>query len=271
MNNFMISLKRFFANKNTVTVLGVLVGIAILYFAYNIRINQATKPINVPYAKVTIQPRTKITEDKIGYIQVPQSMLKGKVLRNYNQIINKYANYNTVIPEGSLFYTSTVVDKGELPGVYLFEIPEKYTAFNFPVDIKTSYGNSILPENYIDIYFKAVDDNGKVIVGKLVSNVKVSVVIDSKGQPVFENSDENRIASSIIFAVPEEIHLLLRKATYLKSYQAELIPVPTGAVFESDTNVIQLTSSYLKAFINEKTADVPLDQLPDTTTTTGNQ
>ena len=40
MGNIMISIKRFLGNKNTVTILGVIIGIAVLYFGYNIRVNR---------------------------------------------------------------------------------------------------------------------------------------------------------------------------------------------------------------------------------------
>jgi hypothetical protein len=58
MNNLLFNIKKFLANKNTVTILGVVAAILILYFGYNYRINQAIKPQRVPYAKITIQPRT---------------------------------------------------------------------------------------------------------------------------------------------------------------------------------------------------------------------
>ena len=35
MGNIMISIKRFLGNKNTVTILGVIVGIVVLYFGYS--------------------------------------------------------------------------------------------------------------------------------------------------------------------------------------------------------------------------------------------
>ena len=45
MNNFMISLKRFFKNKNTVTILGVLAVILILFFGYRYQINKMVSPV----------------------------------------------------------------------------------------------------------------------------------------------------------------------------------------------------------------------------------
>ena len=65
MNNLLISLKRFFTNKNTVTIVCVLGIVFILYFGYNWRIKQATEPISVPYAKEESQPRTEVTKDMI--------------------------------------------------------------------------------------------------------------------------------------------------------------------------------------------------------------
>ena len=65
MNNFMISLKRFFKNKNTVTIIGVILIILILFIGYRTQIKNQVKPVQVPVAAETIQPRTKITSDMI--------------------------------------------------------------------------------------------------------------------------------------------------------------------------------------------------------------
>ena len=39
MNNLKASMKKFFGNKNTVTILGVILCLVILYIGYNYRIN----------------------------------------------------------------------------------------------------------------------------------------------------------------------------------------------------------------------------------------
>ena len=48
--------------------------------------------------------------------------------------------------------------------------------------METTYGNSIYPGNYIDIYMKAINENGQLMVGKLVENIKafVSLIIKTK-------------------------------------------------------------------------------------------
>ena len=39
------NLKKFLQNKNTVTVVGVVLAIVVLYVAYNMRVNSAIKPM----------------------------------------------------------------------------------------------------------------------------------------------------------------------------------------------------------------------------------
>lgn len=267
MGNFTFKLKKFLQNKNTVTLIGVALIIAILYFGYNWRINQAITPVKVPYAKVTIQPRTKITEDMIDYIEVLPSMINSSTIKNIQNIVGKWSNYNTLIPKGSLFYTTTVVSADELPDSALINIPDGYVAFNLSVNINTTYGNSIFPNNYIDIYFKALDNNGNPMVGKLIENVKVLAVKDKNGRHVFENSDEDRTPAIIIFAVPSDIHILLRNAVELSNVRgvsAELIPVPTTESYKEEPGTLKLASTELKEFIESKSGLVNSDYIPPT-------
>ena len=104
------NLKKFLQNKNTVTILGVLACLVILYAGYTMRINQKTALVDVYYAKETIQPKTLITEDMIGKISVPQSFIVGTIYRNYSDIVGKYSNYNTVIAQGSFFYSELLIE-----------------------------------------------------------------------------------------------------------------------------------------------------------------
>lgn len=253
MNNFMISIKRFFRNKNTVTILGVLAIILILFFGYRYQINSAVNPVTgIPVASTTIQPRTKITRDMIEYIDVAPIVLQSNVIRNANQVIGKYSNYNTVIPEGSMFYTNVLVNEEDLPDSAFVEVPDGQVPYNFPVTMNSSYGNSIFPGNYIDIYMKAYNEEGKLMVGKLFENIKVLAVKDSVGQNVFENSEEARIPAFFIFGLEPEYNILLRKASYMYSYSVELFPVPHGATISTE-NSTMVSSQTLKDFINANT------------------
>ena len=66
MNSTSIKVKKFLSNRNTVTIICAIIGIIVLYVGYTMRIQSAVEPVSIPYAKVTIQPRMKITEEMIG-------------------------------------------------------------------------------------------------------------------------------------------------------------------------------------------------------------
>src|SRR5574344_17678 len=121
MNNFIISIKRFFANKNTVTIIGVIAIVGLLYWGYNSKINQATSPVSIPVAKQTIQPRTLITKDMIEYVSIPSAAVKSDVVETTGLIVGKYTNVNSVIPKGSMFYSTVLVKEEDLPDTAFVE------------------------------------------------------------------------------------------------------------------------------------------------------
>ena len=159
-----MKLKNLLANKNVVTILGAIVIVIVLYGFYMWRVNSAINPVSVPYAKQAIGPRTKITNEMIGYVDVQQSSLRGDVLFNAERdIINMYTNINSTIPEGGFFYGGLIVRFEELADSFLIDMPKDadgnyMQAYDFNVDTNTTYGNSIYPGNYIDIYFIKKDD-----------------------------------------------------------------------------------------------------------------
>lgn len=267
MNSFMISLQKFFKNKNTVTIIGVVAIILILFFGYRYQIKKQVSPVTgIPVAATTIQPRTKITDDMLEYIDVaPIVLQKGEVITNKQAIVGKYSNYNTVIPKGSMFYNATVINEEELPDSAFIEVEDGQVPYNFPVTMDTTYGNSIFPGNYVDIYMKAVRKDGKLMVGKLLENVKVLAVKDSSGRHVFENSQEARTPAFLIFGVSPEVNILLRKASYMSNYSTVLFPVPHGATIEEE-GATAVTSQTLKDFINANT--VANDEIEDKKQTT---
>lgn len=260
MNNFMIALKRFFKNKNTVTIIGVIAIILVLFFGYRIQINRMVNPVhNIPVASQTIQPRTRITSDMIEYIDVAPVVLQSNVIRSAAFVIGKYSNYNTVIPKGSMFYSGVVVSESELPDAALIKVADGEVPYYMNVNLDLTYGNSIYPDSYIDIYMKAVNENGQLMVGKLVENVKVLAVKDSSGRDVFENSDEVRTPNSLIYGVKPEINILLLKAKFMNAYSAELLPVPHGRGGTIVEGATEVSSQTLRDFINANT--VPNDEL----------
>lgn len=263
MENLKVTIKRFISNKNTVTIFCGILAILVLYVAYNLRIKSLTDPIAVPYALNTINPGTQITSADVGVVNVPKSMIKGSVFTTASSVIGKYVQKDSIIPQGSLFYTRIVVERDSLPGVEAYDYPEGHVLVNMDVNMNTTYGNLVYPGNYIDIYLKAVnkideenitaDTKDMIMVGKLIENVKVLAVVDANGDNVFQNLEQKGTPSMVIFAVPEEYHILLRKAMYLRTYEATLIPVPTKESLKSEPGEVRVSSEKLKNFINTVT------------------
>ncbi len=259
MGNIQVTLQRLLKNKNTVTIIGVIVIMALLYFGYKAQIDSKVNPVSVPVARETIQPKTLIKSDMIDYVDVAPVVLGSNVLRYDTDIIGKYSNYNTVIPQGSMFYEETVVSKDDLPDSSFVKVKEGEVVYNFPVDMDSTYGNSIFPGNKIDIYMKAEAENGQIMVGKLIENIEVLDVKDSSGQHVFENSEEQRVPAYLIFGVEDEINILLRKASYMYSFSVELFPVPHGGTVDNSGST-EVSTQYLKDFINANTVSIPEEQ-----------
>ncbi len=264
MGNLVTGFKKFMQNKNTVTVVGVILAIVVLYVAYTMRIKSSINPISVPFASEQIPAGTQITEGMIGTMQVPPSMLEGDVITNVGEIVDKYSAADVVIPKGSLFYKRAVVEKEQLPANIILQYPKGYVLYNLNVSTESTYGNSVYPGNYIDIYFKAVNkvtdenapktaDNDKVMLGKLISNIEVLAVKDSAGKPVFQNIDENRVPAMVVFAVPEEYYVLLKKSEFMQTYDTSLIPVPTNESLKDEPSDLEISSEQLKDWINEHT------------------
>ena len=264
MENVLVSIQRIAKNKNFITIAGVVLILVLLYFGYSSQINKAVQPVTVPIATETIQPRTEITDDMVDLIDMPAKSVTDNVIRAKNNVVGKYSHINTVIPKGSMFYTDTVIEKSKLPDSVFIKVKKGEIVYNFPVDIESTFGNSIYPGNKIDIYMKTGDGNDeKIMLGKLVENIEVLAVKDSSGRDVFENTSEQRTPSMMIFGLPANINLLLRKAAYMDSMGVELFPIPHGG--EIDTSgATEVSTQQLVDYIEAHAVDIPADEAQTT-------
>lgn len=260
MNNIMLKLKRFLGNKNTVTILCVVAGVIVLLVGYNYRVNNAVKPQSIPYALKRMEPKSKIERENVGTIKVSGAFVEQTkdLITNVNLIYNQewYVNYDTVIPEGGLFYEGQIVTKDELPDTAWDEIEDGETIFSLAVNSHSTYGNSIMPGNFIDLYIKATDLNGKVIFSKFIESIEVLSVRDSSGNDVFADSQTMRNSSEMIFAVPNDYFLLLSEAVFVGGI--EIIPVPRNEAYrvEGESTGTKVSKEEIVNFILEKVSEL---------------
>lgn len=275
MNNFMIGLKRFFKNKNVVTIIAILIMLVVLYIGYSYSIKSKTNPLSIPVAVNKINPKTQIKASDVTYKQVASSMVGEGVIRSSANIIGKYTNVNVTVPKDSVFYTDWIVSADKLPGNWIEQLDHDKGELGYymSVNIASTLGNSVLPDTYIDIYMKAKDENGSIMFGKLMKNIKVLVVHDSNGKNIFDDSSDVGTPAKIGFAVSQDYYMLLKKAEYLN---IDLVIAPRGSTVPSEDYVI-VTSATLRDYIDAQTItveeDVIVKEVEDNTTdnTTNNQ
>ena len=253
----MNSIVRFLKNKNTVTVLGVIAIIAILWGGYYIQLQRTVKPVSVPVAAQTIQPRTQITADMIKYVDVPKAYISDNAITNTQALIDMYANYNTMIPAGSMFYKEAVVSEQAMPNYVqkLIKEGEIGVAYKIsPAENTIDWG--IMPGNKIDLYMRVKSDEGSVMLGKILENVEILAVTDDQGNNVYEVSDGTRTPDKLVFGVKEDIFLLLIRANYL---DVEIFPIQHGAWVDDSEATTKLTTQELIDYIKARTVQLSTD------------
>ena len=258
----MNSIVRFLKNKNTVTVIGVIAIVGILWGGYYFQLQRQVKPKSVPVAATTIQPRTQITSDMIKYVDVPQAYISENAITNEQDLLNKYANYNTIIPEGSMFYNEAVTTKEALPNYILSLLKEGEFAVSYDLsstDMTTGWG--IMPGDKIDLYMRVTADESSVMLGKLLENVEVLAVTDDNGNNVYEVNDGTRTPSKLIFGVKEDVFLLLLRSNYL---DIELFPIQHGAWVDDKDATTKLTTQELVDYIKARTVQLSTDPVNST-------
>ena len=270
MGSGLTKVKRFIGNKNTVTILCVVAGIAVLYIGYNYRVSSAINPTTVPYAKNTLEARHVITVDDIGYMEVNSDVVSksDNLITNGNELIGKEVTYGNTVQQNSLFYDGDITEPELSPDYVLSDIEDGYTAFSLSVDTYTTYGNAIAKGDYIDLWFNGEDDTNKIIYTNLVKSIRVLDVRDSVGVSL-EHANSTGEPAELLFAVPDDMYSLLVKAEQV----GVLEPVPRNRNYTADPGETEVVSDYVVQYVLSKSVTIPDENVSSGTnsnTTTGN-
>lgn len=241
-------MKRLFKSKQLVTIIAIIVCFVILFFAYRYRVDKAINAVSIPIAAKDLKARDLIDNESFKTVKVASSMLTKNVIMSPTELVcksgdttcsNKYVNYNTFIPEGSMFYRSAVTTWDYMPDSAWSNIQDGYTVISLRVNSNTTYGNSIFPGDIIDLYYKNREGD-KFFIGPLYTKVKVLAVKDSIGNHIFKRSAQQTDAAALIFAVPQkstdpkkcEDFLCLKAAMTING--GDIIPVPRNASYSEE-------------------------------------
>ena len=257
-------MKKLFANKQVVTIVSLIICFVVLFFAYRYRVERTINAVSVPIATRKLEARTLIDNECFETKKLAQSMLTRNVITSSRELVGgenapaKYVNYNTYIPEGSLFYTSAVTTWDQMPDSAWADIEEGNTLFSLIVDQDDTFGNSIYPGDKIDLYYSGTnDEDNKKFIGKLVTGITVLAVKDNAGNHIFKRGAEQRNARALIFSVKsvpgDNQFLFLLAANAIGGTQ--IIPVPRNAQYNPSEmySANQVEESYIANFINSRT------------------
>lgn len=262
MNDIMPKIKSMLLNRNSVTILGVVAGVIVLWFVYSATLSKAVDPIRVPVANKDLTSGTLITDKDVTYVEVNSDVLKkANVITSMAELKNKYVNNNTSIVTGEMFYKENVVETSKLVHRDFEKIPKGYNIYSLKVDNTSTYANSIYPGDKIDLWLKA-NIQSKIVYEEFLTSMEVLSVRDSSGNDVFD-VDSGRTPAYIRFAVPEEYFVYLKRIEYLKDMQ--LYPVPKNKMYASSDAKPEFVNDELKTYI-----DSLVYQIPDSTTNNSN-
>lgn len=122
-------------------LLSISLGISIGFGVYKYKnpeireVEPLTNLVEIPVASTNIGEEEKISEEDISYVSIPDDEIPDGVLKNVDEIIDKYVNKDNYIATNSLFYeyqvSAEVSEKVEhlSSGMYLYPIRVSDTSF----------------------------------------------------------------------------------------------------------------------------------------------
>ncbi len=178
-----------FQKKQIVAVGLATATVAGIYEYNHFAVENAVKPTKIVVAAKDIPAHTEIKEDMLVERTLPGDAIPPNALRvSKKDVVGKWTNDGQPISENSYLFQKKVVKKEELPDCAILNLKDGEVAFPLLVDLETSSGNSIIPNTYVDLYFKQVvkeGDNEKVIFGGLFQRVRVTAAKDSNTEDAF--------------------------------------------------------------------------------------
>ncbi|PGL80763.1 Flp pilus assembly protein CpaB [Bacillus thuringiensis] len=230
--------------KKQIAAVGLAAATVAGIYGYNhFAVENAVKPTKIVVAAKDIPAHTEIKEDMLVERTLPGDGIPPNALRvSKKEVIGKWTNDGQPITENSYLFKNKVVKKEELPDSVILNLKDGEVAFPLLVDLETSSGNSIIPNTYVDLYFKQIvkdGDNEKVVFGGLFQRVRVTAAKDSNTEDAFvlekkeskeeqEGKQKPKVTRLYTLAVsPEQLQYLNRAKTL-----GDVIPVAVGQKVE---------------------------------------
>ncbi|MBE6111036.1 MAG: hypothetical protein E7194_11565 [Erysipelotrichaceae bacterium] len=126
-----------------------------------------------------IMPRTKISEDDLIAVKIPERYLQNLACNDKSRIIGRYTEIQGMIPAGSPFYESMLYDESEIPDHAGAQLRENQVSFTLEVDV-TSVSNMSAGQR-ADIFVTINPRSDNPVTGCLLRNVRIIDIRDHRG------------------------------------------------------------------------------------------
>ena len=241
-------IRKVLMNRNTITIIAVIGGVILLWFFYNMTLENAINPVRVPVASRNILATEYITADDIEYVEVNKSFLNNaeSVITSSSQLIGYYVNKGTSISTGAMFYRDQVTTREVISQTDFDNIPDGYTIYWLPVDMEATYANSIYPGDKIDLWIYGNDpETNRRIYDEFINSIDVLEVKDGDGLNVFDDAT-NRSPARLSFAVTDEMFTYLN---VLDERGFEIVPVPRNKMYTVAGKDVSYSNDLLRQLV----------------------
>lgn len=184
-------------------IAGILILVSANLLLFDIALKRSIDYIEIPIAAIGIKPRSKIDESHIQMLKVPSSMVMSNVFADKSEILDKWVKYAVSIAPGSFFYhdyLETTENLSDYPQLMLYD---GQGVASLPVDLLTSAGNTLLPNQYVDIVFTSKDKRKPIVSDVIFHSVRVLAVKDRNGLDM-DDSKSQKVPAIVLLAMNKQ-------------------------------------------------------------------
>jgi Flp pilus assembly protein CpaB len=162
-------------------LVGVLILIVLNVLLFDVAVKRSIDYIEVPVAAKSLLSRSKIDESSIRMQRVPSALIEDNVIVDKNEIIDLWVKYSVTLAPGSFFYKEYIEDANDSADYPQLMLNEGQGVASLAVDLLISAGNTLLPNQYVDIVFTSKDKRKPIISDVIFRSVRVLAVKDRNG------------------------------------------------------------------------------------------
>ena len=185
------------------------INVVLVFVLSVLLVNIKLKTKNVLVTSVSLPERTKIKEEYLREIEVPECFLSDDVYYQKEDIVDKYIKLNAYIPKGSLIYKDFLEDKENMvdfPHLDLNENETTYDLFVKDIEVNTA---SLLKDMKVDLYLTI--NKKDVLSDLLIGNCRISALYDKNSKEI-KNPNNNSDISVISIVLDKDYVSYLNKA-----------------------------------------------------------